>query len=61
MGASCVLPSVASLTGRTVYSLQLVQIFQVWVILFIAVNEKMLSKLLQTTPFMAVFFCKFSF
>ena len=26
-----------------------------------AVNEKMLSKLLQTTPFMAVFFCKFSF
>ena len=23
-----------------------------------AVNEKMLSKLLQTTPFMAVFFCK---
>ena len=26
-----------------------------------AVNEKMLSKLLQTTPFMAVFFCKFFF
>ena len=26
-----------------------------------AVNEKMLSKLLQSTPFMAVFFCEWTF